>query len=91
MDDAATVQKLERIALQLRFDILEMLGVGKAGHLGGSSSMAEITACLYFHVMRYDPANPRDPERDRFLLSKGHSVLTSMRPWSSWASSPGRS
>lgn len=75
MDDKATIQKLERIALQLRFDILEMLGVGKAGHLGGSSSLAEITACLYFHAMRYDPANPKDPDRDRFLLSKGHSVL----------------
>jgi transketolase len=75
MRDTAVIQRLERIALQLRFDILEMLGVGKAGHLGGSSSLAEIAACLYFHAMRYNPANPRDPERDRFLLSKGHSVL----------------
>jgi transketolase len=75
MDGTATIQKLERIALQLRFDLLEMMGVGKAGHLGGSSSLAEITACLYFHAMRYDPANPKDPDRDRFLLSKGHCVL----------------
>ena len=75
MDDTATIRKLERIALQLRFDLLEMMGVGKAGHLGGSSSLAEITACLYFHAMRYDPANPKDPDRDRFLLSKGHCVL----------------
>jgi transketolase len=76
MADTATIQKLERIALQLRFDLLEMMGVGKAGHLGGSSSIAEILACLYFHAMRYNPANPKDPERDRFLLSKGHCVLT---------------
>jgi len=76
MTDTATIQKLERLALQLRFDLLEMMGVGKAGHLGGSSSIAEIVACLYFHVMRYNPANPKDPERDRFLLSKGHCVLT---------------
>lgn len=75
MTDTATIQKLERLALQLRFDLLEMMGVGKAGHLGGSSSLAEITACLYFHAMRYDPANPKDPDRDRFLLSKGHCVL----------------
>jgi transketolase len=75
MADTATIRKLERIALQLRFDLLEMMGVGKAGHLGGSSSMAEIAACLYFHAMRYNPANPKDPERDRFLLSKGHCVL----------------
>jgi transketolase len=75
MADTATIRKLERIALQLRFDLLEMMGIGKAGHLGGSSSMAEIAACLYFHAMRYNPANPKDPERDRFLLSKGHCVL----------------
>ena len=75
MTDTATIQKLERLALQMRFDLLEMIGVGKAGHLGGSSSLAEITACLYFHAMRYDPANPKDPDRDRFLLSKGHCVL----------------
>ncbi|MBI5581336.1 MAG: transketolase [Deltaproteobacteria bacterium] len=75
MTDTATVKKLERMALQLRFDLLDILGVGKVGHLGGSSSMAEIVACLYFHVMRYDPKNPKDPDRDRFLLSKGHCVL----------------
>jgi transketolase len=63
------------MALQLRFDLLDILGVGKVGHLGGSSSMAEIVACLYFHAMRYDPKNPKDPDRDRFLLSKGHCVL----------------
>jgi transketolase len=73
--DPANVRRLERLALQLRFDVLEMLGVGKAGHLGGSSSMAEMVACLYFQAMRYDPRDPKDPERDRFLLSKGHSVL----------------
>ncbi|MGZ6225205.1 MAG: transketolase, partial [Syntrophales bacterium] len=59
----------------MRFDLLEMIGVGKAGHLGGSSSMAEIVACLYFQAMRYNPANPKDLQRDRFLLSKGHCVL----------------
>jgi transketolase len=75
MTDTATVKRLERMALQLRFDLLDILGVGKVGHLGGSSSMAEIVACLYFHAMRYDPKNPKDPDRDRFLLSKGHCVL----------------
>jgi transketolase len=75
MTDTATVKKLERMAVQLRFDLLDILGVGKVGHLGGSSSMAEIAACLYFHAMRYDPQNPKDPDRDRFLLSKGHCVL----------------
>ncbi len=75
MTDTATVKKIERMALKLRFDLLDILGVGKVGHLGGSSSMAEIAACLYFHAMRYDPKKPKDPDRDRFLLSKGHCVL----------------
>jgi transketolase len=75
MTDTATIRKLERMALTLRADLIEMIGVGKVGHLGGSSSLAEIAACLYFHVMRYDPRNPKDPDRDRFVLSKGHCVL----------------
>jgi transketolase len=52
-----------------------MIGVGRAGHLGGSCSLAEIVAALYFARMRFDPKALGDPCRDRFLLSKGHSVL----------------
>jgi transketolase len=52
-----------------------MIGVGKAGHLGGSCSLAEIVAALYFAKMRFNPKALGDPCRDRFLLSKGHSVL----------------
>jgi transketolase len=63
------------MADRLRRDVVEMIGIGKAGHLGGSCSLAEIVAALYFHVMRFDPRNTRDPDRDRFLLSKGHAVL----------------
>jgi transketolase len=75
MASSETVKKLERIALQLRADVVEMIGVGKAGHLGGSISLAEIVAALYFHKMRFDPKSLADPARDRFLLSKGHAVL----------------
>jgi transketolase len=75
MTDKALIRKLELTALQLRSDLIEIMGVGKVGHLGGSSSLAEIVACLYFHAMRYDPGNPQAPDRDRFLLSKGHCVL----------------
>jgi transketolase len=75
MTSPKTIRKLEKIALQLRFDLLEMIGVGKAGHLGGSSSLAEIAASLYFEKMRFDPRNVKDPNRDRFILSKGHAVL----------------
>jgi transketolase len=75
MVSGETVATLRMTALRLRLDLLEMIGVGRAGHLGGSSSLAEIVAVLYFHKMRFDPHNLRDPERDRFLLSKGHAVL----------------
>ncbi|MBM7583416.1 transketolase N-terminal domain/subunit [Caldicoprobacter guelmensis] len=75
MESRELIEYLERKALQLRYHILEMVGVGKAGHLGGSSSCAEIVATLYFQWMKVDPKNPHDPERDRFLLSKGHAAL----------------
>jgi len=52
-----------------------MIGVGKVGHLGGSCSLAEIVAALYFEKMHFDPKALGDPCRDRFLLSKGHCVL----------------
>jgi transketolase len=69
------IQRIGRIACDLRADVVKMIGVGKVGHLGGSCSLAEIVAALYFAKMHFDPKAPRDPRRDRFLLSKGHSVI----------------
>jgi len=70
------VHKLEEKALVLREHIVkDLIGVGKVGHLGGSSSSAEIVATLYFHKMKIDPKNPAMEDRDRFLLSKGHAAL----------------
>lgn len=66
---------LERHAREIRKDIVRMIGVGHAGHLGGSCSLADIVSVLYFHKMRHDPANPQMPDRDRFLLSKGHAAI----------------
>jgi len=63
------------MACELRADVVKMIGVGKAGHLGGSCSLAEIVAALYFAKMRFDPQALGDPSRDRFLVSKGHAVL----------------
>jgi transketolase len=51
-----------------------MIGVGKVGHVGGSCSLAEIAAALYFSKMRIDPKDMKNKDRDRFLLSKGHTV-----------------
>lgn len=50
-----------------------MVHAARLGHPGGDLSCADILAALYFHVLRVDPANSRDPERDRFILSKGHA------------------
>jgi transketolase len=69
------IQRIKRVAWDLRADIVKMIGVGKAGHLGGSCSLAEIVAALYFGKMHFDPKALHDPNRDRFLVSKGHSVL----------------
>ena len=73
---AEKLKELENIARKLRYEIVMMIGAGKPGHLGGSCSIAELVAVLYFHRMRIDPKNPKWPDRDRFLLSKGHAALT---------------
>jgi transketolase len=70
-----TVTDLEKTARTLRLNIIKMIGVGQRGHLGGSCSLAEIVAVLYFHMMKHDPQNPSWEGRDRFLLSKGHAAL----------------
>lgn len=75
MANKALIKELNGIALQLRCNVLEMIGVGKAGHWGGSVSLAETMAVLYFHSMTVDKSNPQNPARDRLLLSKGHAAL----------------
>jgi transketolase len=69
------VSELEKKARKLRLNIIKMIGVGQKGHLGGSCSLAEIVATLYFYKMKHDPQNPKWEDRDRFLLSKGHAAL----------------
>jgi transketolase len=65
---------LKRQAAELRHLIVTMMGPHKAHHFGGSLSAADLVTALYFYKMRYDPSDPRWPGRDRFLMSKGHSV-----------------
>lgn len=73
--DKNRVLAIRRHAIDLRADILEMVST-KVGHFGGSMSVADITACLYFDRMRgLDPKNPKNPARDRLVFSKGHAVL----------------
>jgi transketolase len=70
-----SIQQLESIAQKIRYNIVKMIGPGKAGHLGGSCSIADVMTVLYFYKMKHDPAHPLLANRDRFLLSKGHSAL----------------
>ena len=67
------VSRLEEIARRLRVDSLRLIHKRGAGHPGGALSAAEIMAVLYFHTLRIDPSRPDWPERDRFILSKGHA------------------
>jgi len=68
------IQHLVRWARLLRYDTLRMIANANSGHPGGCLSIADILACLYFSVMRVRPKDPDWPERDRFILSKGHAV-----------------
>jgi len=72
---ALTIEKnthLRSKAAQIRCSIVEMVHRAQSGHVGGSLGAADLLVALYYHVMRHDPGNPRWPQRDRFILSKGH-------------------
>ena len=75
MVSESTIKEMKSIALKLRRDVLEMIGINTAGHLGGSYSLAEAVAVLYFYRMKFSKDKLKDPDRDRLLLSKGHGVL----------------
>ena len=66
--------QLKRIANNIRKGIIEGVYNAKCGHPGGSLSIADILAYLYFEELRIDPKNPKDENRDRFVLSKGHTA-----------------
>jgi transketolase len=67
------VPQLKEQARQLRRDIFTMVHQSGDGHPGAALSIADLIAALYFHVMRLDPKQPEWPDRDRFILSKGHA------------------
>ena len=68
------MENLERIAYQLRKDTLDIIMAGGGGHIGGDMSVMETLVALYFREMNISPENQNDPDRDYFILSKGHSV-----------------
>lgn len=67
------IPSLRRIARQVRRDILLMTAEAGSGHPGGSLSAVEIITTIYFALLRHNPQDPSWPERDRFILSKGHA------------------
>ena len=72
--DAKMKLALEKVAVEVRKDIVTAVHSAKSGHPGGSLSLTDTLTYLYFYKMNVDPANPQDPDRDRFVLSKGHTA-----------------
>lgn len=74
MTSTTSTPQLRELARRIRLRDLEMIYEAGAGHLGSEFSCADILVSLYFHVLRYDTANPKWSGRDRFVLSKGHAA-----------------
>ena len=70
--DAEKLRSLQLTAAKVRLGIVTGVFNAKSGHPGGSLSAADIFTYLYFRQLHIDPQNPKDPGRDRFVLSKGH-------------------
>jgi transketolase len=66
---------LDTVATRIRAHVVDMCAGPEGGHLGGAFSCADVLAALYFSVLNVDPRRPDDPDRDRFLLSKGHAAV----------------
>ncbi len=70
------MQNLKALSYKLRQNVVDMIMAGKAGHIGGDMSVMETMVALYFHAMNISPENQDDPNRDMFVMSKGHCVET---------------
>ena len=68
------MENLKALAYSLRENVIDMIVEGKAGHIGGDMSVMEILTEIYFDQMNISPENMDDPDRDKFIMSKGHSV-----------------
>src|SRR3989338_8984076 len=69
---AQAVEGLRALSRQMREDVFNIAYRAKSGHLGSAFSVIDLLVCLYFHHLRLKPEKPDDPDRDRFILSKGH-------------------
>jgi len=69
-----SIKEMEVVTKRLRRHIISMIGKAGSGHPGGSLSSVEIITALYYRVLRHNPRRPNWPDRDRFILSKGHAA-----------------
>ena len=68
-------QQMRHRADWIRLKTIDLIDIAGSGHYSSTFSCAELFACLYYHLLRLDPENPENPDRDRFLLGKGHAAV----------------
>jgi len=73
--DVGETDRLREVGRRIRVEVIRAVNHARAGHIGGPLSAADILAVLYFHILRIRPEEPTWPDRDRFILSKGHSSI----------------
>src|SRR5207249_6363180 len=81
MDRAQLIPALKNVATQLRIDSIKSTSEAASGHPTSCCSAADLVAALFFAEMRFDPKNPRNPDSDRFILSKGHAAPVLYAAW----------
>src|SRR3954449_1060883 len=81
IDRASLIPALKNIATRLRIDSVRATSEAGSGHPTSCMSMADLTAALFFSEMRFDPKDPKNPESDRFVLSKGHAAPILYAAW----------
>src|SRR5438445_6864104 len=81
LDRPSLINALKNAATQLRIDSIKSTSEAASGHPTTCCSAADLVAALFFAEMRFDPKNPRDPDSDRFILSKGHAAPILYAAW----------
>ena len=86
----SNVKELRKLAARIRLETLKVIHSRGFGHVGGSMDLADLMAVLYGEVMHFDPKNPRDPDRDWLVLSKGHAGPVAYATFGLMGSTPWR-
>src|SRR5437868_9083107 len=81
LDRATLIPALKNVATRLRIDSVKSTSEAGSGHPTSCCSMADLTAALFFAEMRFDPKDPKNPDSDRFILSKGHAAPILYAAW----------